>query len=278
MEQPPPGSASSSAELKLHTTSPKTVDIPQKVIRLQIDAGEPFRFLIVTDPRKQIGDLIRQIEEDFSDLYERHFKARLQVSRLQDSHNNDMPNRLCCGDLLKDMDKVYVLIKNLQLPPPEVSIGLASAGLTGLGLGTGMSTNIGMNIGGPSQEYFGGREKKGGESFYQEYSPSFSPVVSKRVRDVERDRGRELMEHERVHERQSESGSELPPKFMLPSLPSTSYPSPSHEHNKRMIFEGPPHLTSHNRAPIEENPAPAIPILLPSFAVPPGSHYLPNKD
>lgn len=84
---------------------------------VQVDAGEPFRFLtVVSSPTVTVGELVKQVEDDFAELYGKHFKASLQVLRLQDPYHNDLPNRLRASDLLKDLDKVYVVIKNLQLP------------------------------------------------------------------------------------------------------------------------------------------------------------------
>eukprot|EP01089_Gocevia_fonbrunei_P016250 TRINITY_DN4971_c0_g2_i2.p1 TRINITY_DN4971_c0_g2~~TRINITY_DN4971_c0_g2_i2.p1 ORF type:complete len:159 (-),score=24.51 TRINITY_DN4971_c0_g2_i2:184-660(-) len=86
-------------------------------LRLQVDAGDPFQFLIVVKALTTISGLQKQIEEDFSELYGKHFQASLQVLRIQDPHHNDIPFSLKASSILKDMDKVYVVIKNLQLPP-----------------------------------------------------------------------------------------------------------------------------------------------------------------
>ena len=71
---------------------------------------------VVSSAATTIGELVRQVEDDFADLYGKHFKASLQVLRLQDSYHNDLPHRLLAVDVLKDLDKVYVVIKNLLLP------------------------------------------------------------------------------------------------------------------------------------------------------------------
>ncbi|KAL6066490.1 hypothetical protein QOT17_009472 [Balamuthia mandrillaris] len=96
-------------------------------IRLQIDAGDPFRFLTVTSRNVTVRKLRDQVESDFAELYGnpkygKQFQASLQVLRLQDSLHNDMPDHLLAGEVLKDNDKVFVVIKNLHLPPPNPEI------------------------------------------------------------------------------------------------------------------------------------------------------------
>jgi len=86
------------------------------MVRLQVDCGEPFRFVVGVEGAMRIGELVRVVESDFAELYGRQFQARLQVLRLQDSHHNDMPPRLLVRHLLRDLDTIYVVIKNLALP------------------------------------------------------------------------------------------------------------------------------------------------------------------
>jgi len=78
-------------------------------LRLQVIVTEETRFLTIADPATPITGLKQTIEKEYGELYPA--EEPITVLRLQDSFHNDMPLRFNIGELLKDMDKIYTVLK-----------------------------------------------------------------------------------------------------------------------------------------------------------------------
>jgi hypothetical protein len=78
-------------------------------IKLQVEVNSDYKFLTICDPQTSLADLKAQLEIEYAELYPTELP--IVIVRLQDSRRNDMPLRFKIGDLLRDKDKVYVVIK-----------------------------------------------------------------------------------------------------------------------------------------------------------------------
>lgn len=83
-------------------------------LRLQVIVTEETRFLTIADPATPITGLKQNIEKEYGELYPA--EEPITILRLQDSFHNDMPTRFNIGELLKDMDKIYTVLKPAIAP------------------------------------------------------------------------------------------------------------------------------------------------------------------
>eukprot|EP00026_Physarum_polycephalum_P006459 Phypoly_transcript_06502.p1 GENE.Phypoly_transcript_06502~~Phypoly_transcript_06502.p1 ORF type:complete len:466 (+),score=87.53 Phypoly_transcript_06502:2-1399(+) len=78
-------------------------------IKLQVEVNSDYKFLTICDPASSLADLKTQLELEYAELYPTELP--IVIVRLQDSRRNDMPQRFKVGDLLRDKDKIYIVMK-----------------------------------------------------------------------------------------------------------------------------------------------------------------------